>query len=126
MANEQQKSSNTEKLQEQLLALQIQRESLELIQRQRAEAEFDRQSQEIMAARKIGSSALIEEQKRIQGWQQQCPHTKPNGQSALAGQWDHHQDFHFICAYCAKEWLNNEVPGHLRIDSSKIGGPNHV
>jgi hypothetical protein len=52
-----------------------------------------------------------------------CPHMKPNFTSAIGGQRDHNNDYHWLCQYCAKEWLNDELPVHLRIPQDRVGGP---
>lgn len=58
--------------------------------------------------------------------QENCPHMKPmNAGSAIAGQRDHQQVYHWICQYCAKEWTGAELPPHLRIDLILVGGPNY-
>ncbi len=56
--------------------------------------------------------------------QSQCPHKKPYGESALAGQRMHSHKYVYICQYCSKEFYDNDVPLDLRIDSERVGGPN--
>jgi hypothetical protein len=55
--------------------------------------------------------------------QSQCPHTKPNGMSALVGQWDHSRNYLYLCQFCNKMWKNDQVPPHLRISLDVVGGP---
>lgn len=112
-----------EQLQEAVLTIQLQREQMEFEKLQREEAEFARRQHEAKQARLIGSEALLKQAEKDKITQQQCPHIKPNAQSAIGGQWDHHGKYHWICAYCAKEWQDNDLPLHLRIDMNKVGGP---
>lgn len=102
--------------QEQLLRLQ-------LIKLQREEKERAEAEELARNARMIGMSALIQERENELQHQQACPHLKPNGQSAIAGQRDHRNHYHWICQYCAKEWYDQEVPLHLRVDLARVGGP---
>lgn len=105
---------------EELAALKLE---LEIAKLQREE--LGRLEQEEMArkGREIGSQALLKQWEQEKLVRSQCPHLKQNGQSALAGQRDHHNHYHFICAFCAEEWTDNEVPLHLRIPLERIGGP---
>lgn len=105
-----------EKLQEQILTLQLAK-----LQREESQREADEQLAK--NARLIGVTAMLQERENELAAQNQCPHLKPNGQSALGGQRDHRNHYHFICGLCAKEWKDSEVPLFLRIDMSRIGGP---
>ena len=55
--------------------------------------------------------------------QASCPHQKPFGGPSIAAQRDHQQNVIWICLYCGKTWLNNDIPPHLRIPGEEIGGP---
>ena len=116
---EKNEKSRTEQLQESILAMQF-------AKLKREEDELERRDNEQKNARLIGISALNQERANELEKQRQCPHIKPNAQPAIGGQWDHQGTFHWTCAYCAKEWTNNELPVHLRIDMSRVGGPNRV
>lgn len=56
--------------------------------------------------------------------QAQCPHVKPNYRPAIGGQRDGRGNYQWICQYCCKQWVNNELPIHLRIPHEMVGGPN--
>lgn len=77
------------------------------------------------AARQQGRDAMVRQRAEQIAKQGQCPHMKPmNAGSAIAGQRDHQNTYHWICQYCAKEWTGGELPQHLRIDQALVGGPN--
>ena len=84
--------------------------------------EEEREAQQL-AARKQNAMAMESRRQQEFATQSQCPHMKPNFQSAVGGQRDHQGNHLFICAYCAKEWRNNELPAHLRIPADRVGGP---
>ena len=111
-----QEKSKIEQLQEAMLTLQYQKLA-------REEADLEQKQQEQQAARLIGINALNQERQMELERQSVCPHLKPNAQPAIGGQWDHQGHYHWTCLYCAKEWMDLELPVHLRIDSGRVGGP---
>lgn len=58
--------------------------------------------------------------------QQNCPHLKENGRPAIGGIRDSGNNTHYICLRCSKEWINSELPHHLRSNLSEIGGPQYA
>lgn len=83
------------------------------------------EEQESMAkeARRQGAINTAQKAEREALIQQACPHLKPNFTPAIGGQRDSKGTSHWICAYCSKTWINNELPVHLRIPSDRVGGP---
>lgn len=57
--------------------------------------------------------------------QQDCLHRKENGQPALGGIRDSHNNTHYVCLRCEKTWVNSELPHHLRTGLRDIGGPSY-
>lgn len=108
-----------EELQEQILRLQ-------LAKLQREEDVRHQEEQIAVSARRIGAEALQHQREEELIRQTACKHFKPNSTPAIGGQWDHRGHVHWICAYCAKEWTDNELPLELRIDMSRVGGPTHA
>lgn len=121
--NTPEKTPDLQKLQEAVLMVQLERERLQLADLQRQKASLQAQEDLDRASREIGASAVKRQMAQTKDTQDHCPHIKPNAQPAIAGQWDHHGTYHWICAYCSKEWKDNDLPIHLRIDMSKVGGP---
>jgi len=115
--------TKAEKLQEALLALQYENALLENEQAKRHKTAREEQEMLNHNARKLGATVLDQQRKMELDKQNACPHLKPNAQPAIAGQWDHSGTYHWICAYCSKEWTGGELPLHLRIDMEKVGGP---
>lgn len=76
------------------------------------------------AVRQQGRDAMVRQRAMEIEKQRQCAHMKPlNGGSAVAGQRDHKNVYHWICQYCSKEWTGNDLPTNLRIDLALVGGP---
>lgn len=101
-----------------------QKEALELeeLKERRAQVKEDRRI--ALAAREQNAKQLERARQQQEAIQGLCPHQKPNGQPAIAGQRDHQHHYIFICAYCAKTFNENTLPPHLRIPSERVGGPN--
>ncbi len=76
------------------------------------------------AARKAGMDAQLKGREQELLKQSQCAHKKPYGEPATAGQRLHSNHYQWLCQYCAKEWIDSELPIELRIDSTLVGGPN--
>jgi hypothetical protein len=76
------------------------------------------------AARKAGALAMQRRREQELANQDSCPHEKPWGGPAIGGQRDHRHNYHWICLFCSKEWLNRELPRHLQIPLDRVGGPN--
>lgn len=74
-------------------------------------------------ARKINLEGIRRVLAEKEDSQRHCPHKKPSGASALAGQRDHQGVEHMICQYCQAAFSGQEIPSHLRIDPSFVGGP---
>lgn len=86
----------------------------------------DAQKASALAARLQGRDSILKQRATQLANQAGCPHMKPlNGGSAIAGQKDHRQVYHWICQYCQKEWEGAELPAHLRIDLALVGGPSY-
>jgi hypothetical protein len=94
---------------------------LEKARRERQE-EAEREAARLRAkAEGARAREAAAQQERAQ--QATCPHMKPWGGPAIAGQRDHQHHVHFICLYCGKQWVDAELPAHLRIPSDEVGGP---
>lgn len=107
-------------LRKQLLGLQL-RELQESLG-QKDEEKLIRQNARKMMAEKM-EAARKEEVER----QDLCPHKKPNGETALAGQWDENKNVILICQYCANVWTDGKkIPFDLRIDMNRLGGPEYA
>ena len=100
---------------------EVMRLFLERLRKER-EAEEQRLEQQ-RRARESGARAREEAARAERAVQDSCPHMKPWGGPSIAGQRDHQHNVHFICLYCGKTWVNNELPAHLRIPSEEVGGP---
>lgn len=103
-------------MQKGLLALQYKKLAEEM-------GESDENKRMQMEARKQNAFQLEQARKLQEMNQQLCPHQKPNGQPAIAGQRDHQHEYIFICAYCAKTFSGRNLPPHLRIPAERVGGP---
>jgi hypothetical protein len=90
----------------------------------REEAKEDAELELKKAARKAGALAMQQHREKELHNQKVCPHMKPWGGPAIGGQRDHQHNYHFICLFCSKEWINNELPPKLQIPHDRIGGPN--
>lgn len=101
-----------------------QKEALELEELKERRAEIKEQRRIAIAARKQNAEQLEHARKQQEATQSLCPHLKPNGQPAIAGQRDHQHHYIFICAYCSKTFNEYTLPPHLRIPSERVGGPN--
>lgn len=55
--------------------------------------------------------------------QKVCPHRKQNGEPRIGAQRMHSGSVIWVCQWCGKIWKNNELPDHLQIDGSRVGGP---
>lgn len=94
----------------------------DLVERKQKKTEAERQEK---ASREANiANVKLQEQQKL-GRQAECPHKKPNGHPAIAGQRDHRQHYHWICLYCQKEWIDNKLPIDLRISMDRVGGPNN-
>jgi hypothetical protein len=89
----------------------------------REEKELEQAEEERNAQRKQGAHAMETRRKALANAQEQCPHMKPWGGSALAGQRTHQHNTLMICQFCGKIWDGTDVPVHLRIPAERIGGP---
>lgn len=101
-----------------------QKEALELEELKERRAEIKEQRRIALAARKQNAEQLEKARQNQEAIQSLCPHQKPNGQPAIAGQRDHQHHYIFICAYCAKVFNEYNLPPHLRIPAERVGGPN--
>lgn len=67
---------------------------------------------------------MIEEQIREKLAEQAgCRHLKQNGDPCIGAQRVHSGAVVYICQRCSKEWRNAELPDHLAIDHTRVGGP---
>lgn len=120
MANEK-PTTVTDNIDEQLKRLQLAR----LL---REEKDLEAKVQLEKAAREQGARQQEEQRKRQEDLQKACPHRKENGQTALAGQFDHNNKRILICQFCQKVWNEGDpnpepVPYYLMPPDSHIGGP---
>jgi len=76
-----------------------------------------------LAAREAGAKSMQNKRDMELYQQDNCSHTKPLGGPAIGGQRDHKNDYHFMCLFCSKMWLNGELPSHLKISLDRVGGP---
>ncbi len=76
-----------------------------------------------LAARKAGAEAMAQKREREVAFQSNCPHMKPWGGPSIGGQRDHQGNYRFICLFCSKMWINDELPAHLKIALDRVGGP---
>jgi len=107
-----------------LLALQKRQLSLDLEQRERAEAEFQEQERMKREARKQGALSMQRRHEIELSRQANCAHQHPlGGGTGVRGQRDHHRVVMWVCQYCGKDWRGNDLPIHLRPDMSIVGGP---
>lgn len=104
----------------------LQAQLLELLVSKLAEekAEKDAEKSQKLAARKAGAKAMQDRREMELSRQASCSHKKPNNMPAIAGQRDHQNKYHYICAYCAKTWVGDRLPPDLRIPAEMVGGPN--
>ena len=100
---------------------QLKRLQLKQLTKQVQEQEEAENTQK--AAQKANALSLEKGRLDQEFYQDQCPHLKPNGQTALAGQYDHAHHPIIICQYCQKDFQGKIVPPHLRISPDRLGGP---
>jgi hypothetical protein len=103
-------------MQKGLLALQYKKLAKDM-------AEQDETDRVAKQAQLNGALEMQKGRDRQEALQSACPHMKPNMQPAIAGQRDHQHQYHFICAFCAKEYTQQTLPPWLRIPIEWIGGP---
>ena len=95
-----------------------------LVLKMEKELQAEKEDAERQEALKLAQLENIKQMQRIQEeTQRQCPHMKPNFRPAIGGQRDSHGHYHWICQYCCKQWIDNELPVHLRIPQEQVGGP---
>lgn len=116
-------NNKSQNIQEELLKIQLEDARLGLIQKQRAEQEFLQKKNQDDNFRKSRLAAVEQERASKELQQSSCPHTKQNGQPCIGGQKDHRGHYHFLCMWCMKEWIDGELPMHLRIPMERVGGP---
>ena len=104
--------------------VRTQKEALELEELKERRAEIKEQRRIQLAARKQNAEQLELSRKQQEAIQSLCPHLKPNGTTAIAGQRDHQHHYIFICAYCSKTFNEHTLPPHLRVPAERVGGPN--
>lgn len=66
------------------------------------------------------------ERQAIANRQAACSHRKPAPSlaPAIGGQRSHQNRYHYLCQYCGKHWVDDELPYELRgFDHDIIGGP---
>lgn len=113
-----------EELQRALLVAQLRSANLINAREEREEGKRSESERVAKAARDNNIAEIRKQIARKTAERDGCPHQKPNNRgSAIAGTRDHQGHYHFLCQYCQKEWTDNELPPHLRIDSDFIGGP---
>lgn len=83
-------------------------------------AERERARREMQASTIAG---LRRKQEQDRYAQDTCPHKKENGKTAVVGQRDGQNHYHWICQNCTRPWTDNELPFHLRPDTEVVGGP---
>lgn len=105
------------------LSVQDQLALFELLEKKEAKKKRDEAEAAFQAARKTVMAAQVAGWEAEEAKRASCPHTKPSGRSAIAGQKLHSHDYLWICQYCSKTWKNDQLPAHLRIDSDRVGGP---
>lgn len=105
--------------------VEMQRKILELQYNQLKQNsdQTEEQTRIALNARKQGAFDMQAKREREEAIQGHCPHMKPNFTPAISGQRDHLHHYHWICAYCAKEWTDGALPAHLRVPMDIIGGP---
>lgn len=86
-------------------------------------AKKDEETRIALEARKAGALAMQNRRDSELAFQQNCPHMKPWGGPSIGGQRDHQGNYRFICLFCSKMWVNDELPPHLKISLDRIGGP---
>lgn len=100
---------------------------LEELQAKKLKKEMDQQEENEENRRKAhAEGARSMEQRRLNELAKQaaCNHMlELQGGPAIVCQRNHNRDYMFMCQLCQKEWLNGEVPPHLRIPMDRIGGP---
>jgi hypothetical protein len=96
-----------------LLADRLEREEIERVEKEEMER----------LARIQGALAMQHRRDRELAEQEACSHMKPWGGPSVGGQKDHQGHIHFICLFCAKVWIDNELPQRLRISMDRVGGP---
>lgn len=107
-------------LRKQLLTLQLRELSESLGEKDEEKALRNR-------ARKAMAEKMEQARKAEIAAQDACAHKKPNGETALAGQWDENKNNILICQYCAKVWNDGKsIPFDLRIDINRLGGPEYA
>lgn len=104
-------------------AVRAEKEALELEELKERRAEVKEQRRIALEARKQNAFQLEKARENQENIQRLCPHQKPNGQPAIAGQRDHQHHYIFICAYCSKTFNEHTLPPHLRIPAERVGGP---
>lgn len=121
---------NTEVLQKQmsndeniLASVQAQLAVLQLEELQQKRKEQQERKDQDQKMRESRNEAIAYERAQKEALQDQCPHRKPNMQPAIVGQRDHRQHYHWLCQYCQKSWIDNELPTGLRISMELVGGP---
>lgn len=113
-----------EQLQRALLLAQLRSANLVNAREEREEGKRSEAERVTKAARDNNIAEIRKNIERKTAERDGCPHQKPNNRgSAIAGTRDHQGHYHFLCQYCQKEWTDNALPPHLRIDSDFIGGP---
>ena len=101
---------------DQLKALQLKQ-----LQKQVGEQE---ESEAVQKAARIANAKSMEEGRlKQEQLQSLCPHTKPNGRTAISGQRDHSNNYILICAYCQKLYNERTIPPMLRPSPEMVGGP---
>lgn len=105
---------------------EVQKQLAELLLKRLSKKDAEEEEAERMkkAARKAGMDAMLAGRKQELDKQNSCGHKKPSGAPAIAGQRLHSNKYQWICLFCSKEWINQELPIDLRINSEQVGGPN--
>jgi hypothetical protein len=89
----------------------------------REEAEYELQEEQRKEQQRQGAMAMETRRKAQAQAQDNCPHMKPWGGSALAGQRTHQHDTLLICQFCGKLFVGETIPPHLRVPAERVGGP---
>lgn len=67
--------------------------------------------------------AIEEDIRRTAERQASCTHLKSNYKTAVHGIRDSRGNSLYLCLNCQKQWKNNELPMHLRVELPDLGGP---
>lgn len=98
---------------------------LQLLELREIQARKLEEKNQLRLVREAGMKSVREGMEKKKQEQEQCPHRKPYGESAIAGQRMHSHKYKYICQYCQKEWTDNELPAPLRINAELVGGPSY-